>query len=172
MFNPCKNEFDNPVSDDVPISTLDISDDKKVELLISIMNAVRADHISWIDRTYKAAMWSIGLLVTAMSFVLVEKINIPPNGLLFIAIGMTLFGISTQLFFCAARSAHHGIGATIVRCQTGLRLCEEGGYLNGQTFFGYHEGKWIPPTQITLLQILHFIVLLLSVLIVASVKFW
>jgi len=167
----CQSEISYFVSDNVPISALTISNDKKVELLISIMNELRADHISWIDRSYKAAMWSIGLLVTAMSYVLMEKNNIPENGLIFIVIGMTLFGIVAQLFFCAARNAHHGIGAAIVRCEAGLRLCEAGSYLNDQPFFGY-SGEWIPPTQITILQILHFVVLLLSVLIVASVKFW
>jgi hypothetical protein len=171
MIKFCQSEISYYVSSDVPKSALNINDDKKVELLLSLMSSLRTDNTSWIDRTYKSAIWSIGILVTAMSFIFIENSKIPANGIIFIAIGMSLFGLVTQLFFCAARNAHNGIGAALIRCEASLRLCESGSYLTEAPFFGY-SGHWIPPTHITIMQVLHFIVLILSVLMVASVKFW
>lgn len=142
---------------------------KKVDVLISLVSSLRSDHIAWIDRTYKAATWSIGILVTAMSYVMLQKDTLQPNEIIFIAIGMTLFGLITQLFFCAGRNAHHGIGAALSRCEASLKLCETDCYLQGTPFFGY-SGKWVPPTHITILQIFHFVALVLSVLMVASIE--
>ena len=171
MNKLCNNEISYYVTNDVPQSALDISEDKKVDVLVSLVTSLRADHISWIDRSYTAATWSIGLLVTAMSYVVVEKAGIKPNGIFIIAAGMFLFGLTAQLFFCAARNAHHGIGAAISRCEASLKLCTAGSYITSAPFFGY-SGKWVPPTHITILQIIHLLTLILSVLIVATCKSW
>jgi len=171
MFKLCQREITYIVNEDVPKSTLNINDDKKVDVLVSLVSSLRSDHISWIDRSYKAATWSIGILVSAMSYVILQKPEIATSKIVFVAIGMLFFGLITQLFFCAARNAHHGIGAALSRCEASLRLCETGSYLVETPFFGY-SGKWVPPTHITILQTLHFVVLVLSVLMVASLKCW
>jgi len=171
MFNLCQEEITYIVSDDVPQSALEFTDEKRADVLISLVNSLRSDHIAWIDRSYTAATWSIGVLVTAMSYIALHNANLQIKAIIFVAIGMALFGLITQLFFCAARNAHHGIGAALSRCEASLGLCEPGCYLKGVTFFGY-SSKWVPPTHITILQIFHLFVIFLSVLIVATIKFW
>lgn len=135
MSKLCQSKISYDVNEDVPKSALEIKDDKKVDVLISLVSSLRSDHIAWIDRTYKAATWSIGILVTAMSYVMLQKDTLQPNEIIFIAIGMTLFGLITQLFFCAGRNAHHGIGAALSRCEASLKLCETDCYLQGTPFF-------------------------------------
>jgi hypothetical protein len=171
MFKLCQSEITYHVNEDVPTSALDISDDKKIDVLVSLVSSLRSDHVSWIDRTYTVATWSVGILVTAMSYTILQKDELSANEIAYIAIGMTLFGLVTQLFFCAARNAHHGIGAALSRCEASLGLCEPGCYLQNTPFFGY-TGKWVPPTHITILQIFHSIVLVISVFMVASINVW
>lgn len=171
MFDFYTSKIAHIVSTTVPQSTLVVSDDKKADVLISLMNSLRSDHISWIDRSYKAATWSIGIILSVVAYCVLRDNKLSVVGISYIAIGIFLFGLLTHMFFLAARSAHKGIGVALVRCEAILRLCEPDAYIRKQAFFGY-SGKWIAPTHLTVLQVFHAVVMVLSIIMVVFTDKW
>lgn len=166
MFDLYTKKIEHKISATMPKSKLNnITDDKKADVLISLVSSLRSDHISWIDRSYKAATWSIGIILSAVAYSVLKENKLSPVGIYYIAISIFLFGLLTHMFFLAARSAHRGIGTALVRCEAILRLCESNSYVDNQTFFGY-SGEWVPPTHLTVLQLFHAVVMILSIVMV------
>lgn len=162
------DEFESIITNEIPQKSFEISDDKKVDILISLMKDLRININEWTERTYKATIWSIGLMFAIVAFGLTNKMNADFNHQLFIIFGILIIGILTQVFISHALKAHTGTGIALEKCQVSLGFSEEGFYLKDKRFFGY-SGKWLKSKSIKILQIFHFFVML--TLIIAVIIF-
>jgi len=156
-------EFESTINDEVPQKAFEISDDKKVDILISLMKDLRVNINEWTERTYKATIWSIGLMFAIVAYGLTNNMNSNSIHQLFIVLGLLIIGLLTQIFISYAKKAHSGTGIALEKCQVSLGFCEKNFYLKNMQFFGY-SGKWLKAKSIQILQIFHFIVWLILVI--------
>ena len=159
-----KGIFSTSVTNNIPISNINLSEDKKVDVLLALMHDIRSNINSWTERAYQSTIWSVGMLLTIVGFWLsYGKINASGYGIYFI-IGVFVLGIFNQAYLFAARRAHRGNGAVITKIEVALKLCDLDSYIVGKRFFGY-SGKWISSKSLIILQTMHAI----TILIVAGI---
>lgn len=169
MIKQLINEnFDPEVSSEIPENVIEFSHEKRIDVIISVMESIRQSILSWTERSYKATSWSIGILLSVVSFWILygDPVNIRIRSI--IASGMFIFGSFTQLYLLAALRAFRGNGSTLVKCEAALNLCNKGSYFKHQPFFGY-SGKWLSSKSLSILRLFHFAVLIFSFLIVLLV---
>lgn len=163
MFKFLNESFKAEIVNPVPISNLNISDDKKIDILINLMNSFRTNVQAWTERAYKLTIWSVGIMISSVSYCFLHSETITKKGLIFISIALFVFGLLTQLYLSAAQRAHKGNGIAISKCEAALKLCDLGSYLKNELFFGY-SGKWLSSKSLRVLQIFHLAVLVISII--------
>lgn len=90
-----KNKLDKTVIAPVPESSLEISNDKKIDILLSIHNSVRADALVWKDKSYNATIWSTGILFGIVAL-FVQNFDKIQNIRFVLLIGSALLILLTQ----------------------------------------------------------------------------
>ncbi|MBI5183789.1 MAG: hypothetical protein HY999_05450 [Nitrospinae bacterium] len=164
MLTYFKDTFDPEISATVPLGQLEPSEDKKVDVLIALMNTSKFNILSWSERAYKASTWSVGIILAIVGYFFLYGNNMPYKGRIILTLGTILFGLLTQLYLSAAKRAHFGNGYVLVKCESALRLCEKGTYFKDTEFFGY-SGQYLPSKSLKVLRIFHASVLAFSVFI-------
>ncbi len=155
-----ERDFDPKISAPVPLRAFSIGDDKKVDVLIALQGTFRTSISNCIERSYRAAFWSVGLLLTLAGSWILHGQGISLKGRVLAVIGAFLFGVLTQLHLDEERREYFGNGVALVKVEAALGLCQSGTYLKDGPFFGY-SGKWVPARSLALLQVFHGVVLLL-----------
>lgn len=163
MLKYLNDSFEPKISAPVPLSNLNISNEKKVDIIISLLSSFRNTVQTWTERAYKTTIWSIGIMLSVVGYWILHGRGITGKGRLFFGIALFIFGLLTQLYLSAARRAHRGNGIAIAKCEAVLKLCDKDCYFEGERFFGY-SGKWLPSKSLTILQIFHWIILVISIL--------
>lgn len=156
----CESDFAPKITATVPVTTFTVTDDKKVDILISLYGTLRTSIANCIERCYKAAFWSVGILLSLAGAWLLHGQGISLKGRFLSVAGTFLFGALTQLHLDAEREEYFGNGVALVKVEAALGLCQADAYIQGAPFFGY-SGKWVPARNLALLQIFHGVVLLL-----------
>ena len=164
MIKLFTESFEPIISASVPKSAIDISN-KSVDVLLSLMNSAKSNLQEWTERSYKATSWSVGIILTIVSYWILYGHPGTLKARLIISIGIFFFGSFTQLYLLAAKSAFRGNGDVIVKCEAALKLCEKGSYFKNNYFFGY-SGKWLPSESLSVLRIFHGAVLAFSLLVI------
>jgi hypothetical protein len=162
MFKFLRESFDSKISAPLPVSNLEISNEKKVDIIISLLGSFRNTVQAWTERAYKTTIWSIGIMLSIVGYWVLHGGDISGRGRLFFSIALVVFGLLTQLYLQAAQRAHRGNGIAIAKCEAVLNLCNKDSYFAGERFFGY-SGKWLPSKSLTILQIFHGVILGLSI---------
>lgn len=144
-------------------SSIEINEGHKVEVIISVMSAIRAHILDWNARSYTATSWSTGILLGIPAFWFSDG-HSDAKLQLFLAIGTFLFGVLGQLYLYFAHSALKHNGRALVRCETALQLNEYDVYIRGEWFFKPSStGEWTSIGDIVLLRWFQIIVAILSV---------
>lgn len=159
IAEPPIRDFNTTVTGSLPESTLAIPNAKKVDVLVALYMSLRSNIAEWINRSYRATAWSVGLLMTATGYWVLRGSETPLSLRIVVALGLFLFGSLTQCFLYIARGAHHATGRAIDRVQATLRLCDEDIYIKDARFFGF-SGRYLAPMGIAALQVLHGVSLL------------
>ena len=168
MLKYFRESYEPKVSIPVPVSNLNISDEKKVDIILSLLSSFRNTVQAWTERAYKTTIWSIGIMLSVVGYWILYGGSITGKGRLFFGIALFVFGLLTQLYLSASKRAHKGNGVAIVKCEAVLKLCDKNSFFEGERFFGY-SGKWLPSKSLTILQIFHWIILGMSILSVACI---
>ena len=155
-----ESDFEPIISAPVPVTAFSIKDDKKVDVLISLQGTIRTSITNGIERAYKAAFWSVGILLTIAGAWILHGHGISLKERILFVAGTFLFGFLTQLHLDEERKEYFGNGVALVKVEAALGLCQSGAYIQDVPFFGY-SGKWVPARSLVLLQIFHGVVLLL-----------
>ena len=157
-------EFEALITSEIPQRAFELSDDKKAEVLISLMKDLRTNINEWTERTYKAAIWSIGLMLAIVGFTFSNQMTSSLYVQIIIILGILIIGVLTQIYLWHGLKAHSGTGVALEKCQASLGLCEENYYLKGKAFFGF-SGNWIKAKSIRILQLFHLLVMLVLITI-------
>lgn len=137
-----------------PTSTLNISDEKKADVLIAVYQTLNNHIATWHEHSYQATTWSVLGLLGILSYVVFGNLTIEGTGSTLIITGTVMFGLLTQLYLIVICRSYHRIGCEIERCQAVLRLCEQGAYEESKTYFRY-SSRWVCPSDIYVLLALH-----------------
>ena len=145
-------------------SMLSLATENKINVLLALMDQVRASVRYWTKQSYTAVVWSIGLMASIIGFWLLNdtRINTTRSVLL---IATVLFGSVTQYYLHQLRSAFSADRRKLIRVEACLRLYDKDTYLKGQPLFKYRS-SWIDPRQARHLAVIHGIVLLFTAVIV------
>lgn len=156
-----------PETSSIPTGKFNVSDEKKVDVLLALMTNVRENIRYWTEQSYNATVWSIGLMVSISGFWLLSGSRTAQlrYALLF---GVIVFGLLTQWYLSRLRRSFNADGSALVKLEAALKLCDKDAYVDGQ-FFGY-TGKWFKPTQAVHLAWTHVIVMIFSAGILLLVK--
>ena len=164
-----KEKFDPTISATIPENNITLTDDKRADVLISVMNSIRQNILSWTERSYKVTSWSVGILLSVLSFWILYG---DPNSLktrFIIALGLFIFGSFTQLYLLSALRAFRGNGDALIKCEAALKLCNAGFYSKDKPFFGY-SGQWLSSKSLTVLRLFHVSVLIVTFLSVLFIS--
>ncbi len=165
MFEMLKDNFESKIIEVIPESSLIISDDKKVDIIISVMSLLRNNVSSWTERAFKATSWSAGILISFITFWIINGKTIPLMDRVLISFGIFFFGIFMQFYLFSARRAHKGNGVAIAKCEVALKLCKKDFYINETIFFGY-SGKWLNSKSLTVLQYFSAFLTLFAIILI------
>lgn len=167
MLKYLKGDVGSYISKDVPECSYDIPDDKKIEIVINLMNNFRAQINEWNDRAFKTTTWSAGLTISFVAYRLLNIDKIGPQENTFILISVIIFGFLNILYILSAIRSHYGNGKGLVKCEALLKLCDIGEYIKDERFFGY-SGKWLPSIN---LRILIFVHIFINIMAICSIFF-
>ncbi len=163
MFKFLKESFESKITAPVPMSNLEISDQKKVDIIIALLASFRNTVQIWTERAYKTTIWSIGIMLSIVGYWILHGESLLGKGRLFFAVALFIFGLLTQLYLSVAQRAHRGNGIAIAKCEAVLKLCDKNSFFDGERFFGY-SGKWLPSESLKVLQVFHWVILAISIL--------
>ena len=144
MFKGLKDyfneSFESIISMPVPFGQIDISDEKKVDVLVSLIASSKTNILTWGERAFKATSWSVGIILSIVGYYILHGNMMPLKGRIFITLGIILFGLLTQIYLASAKRAHTGNGYVLVKCESALRLCEKATYFEDYEFFAVVSG--------------------------------
>jgi len=147
-------------------SKLNIDDDHKVNVIVSIMNSVREQIGQWHSRSYAVASWSIALLLGIVAYWVKEN---PGHKEIFVT-AMFLFTVMGQIYLHVSQDAIKKNGRVLVKCESVLRLNEEDTYLgNGKFFEPSPTGEWVIPIELKALRWFHLVV---GVIAISAIMLW
>lgn len=145
------------------LSVLNISDDKKADILVSLGLQVRRNIHQWETRAFTASTWSIGILLGVL-VLWVTGDNIPKQGAktpLFVAV--VLFGAMIQAILYFSRRKFMDNEPVSMAVRDGLRMNETGQYFSDRPFFKSQK-QWGPPWHIIFIEVLHAIIVAVAVI--------
>lgn len=144
-------------------SSLNLNDDRKMQIIVSLMSSVR-EHISeWHGRSYTVTTWSTGILLGITSYWLSRGGSGILERTLF-GVGTVLFGTVGQIYLHYSHIALKENGRVLVRCEAALRLTETGTYFADEPFFPPSpSGEWLPARDIITLRYFHAVAGLVAV---------
>ncbi len=147
------------------LSALRVGEEKKVDVLISLLGIFHNNIVSWTTRTFQAATWATGLSFAVVSYVFIhpEKLNTVTR--ILFGCGLLSFGLIIQLYLRAGSRAHSGNRLAISKCEAALGLYDIGGYLKTRPFFTYSKGMQASKS-LTVIILFQLIVTIASVLLV------
>ena len=153
-----KREKDH--SKDVRKSAIDLSPEKRADVLLALGNQVRVNINQWESRAFTTGIWSMGIMFGVLSILVSEKTNLantklPATSILLVV--MILFAISGQIIlaFCQFRfSSNEPYGHAV---REGLRLLEKDIYFKGEPFYSSKK-SWGLPWHIIIIEIIHALV--------------
>jgi len=148
-----------------PEAALRPSDDKRIDILLSVYSNTRSDIHHWEDRIYQASIFSSGAMLSAVGFFLRYSATLNEHRGIF-ALGVLAFGAFAAVYLIAAMKAYGDNGRLLVKVEAALGFCEVGTYLAGRPFFGY-SGRWVPNRRAVVLFILHLVITCLATIAVA-----
>ncbi|MCY2996193.1 MAG: hypothetical protein NTY19_51340 [Planctomycetota bacterium] len=154
-------------------SALTISDDKKVDVILSVMSSVRTHIAEWNSRAYTATSWFVAILLLLPSYMLTapSSITLTMSDKLILSAGIFVFGVFGQIYLHFAHDALRNNGRALVRCEAVLQLGDPKAYFKTVDFFSLNpKGEWVTAKDIITLRILHFVVLVLSILVFLLLK--
>jgi hypothetical protein len=148
-----------------PESALRPSDDKRIDILLSVYNSARSDIHHWEDRIYQASIFSSGAMISAVGFFLrYNQVLREHRGIFSLAV--LTFGMLSAIYLIASMKAYGNNGRLLVKVEVALGFCEIGTYLAGRPFFGY-SGRWVPNRRAVILFILHLLITCLTTIAVS-----
>jgi hypothetical protein len=153
---------------DKPISSLNIADEKKVDVLLTILENTRSGISSLTNQSYTATVWSITLMISVCAFWLSTELPIEVLRWLLIC-AILIFTFLTQWYLWLLRSFNRSGGRTLVQIEAALQLCNENAYIKDLPFFKY-TGEWLPPYQLVQLSIFHMVVSVFVVIVLILTK--
>lgn len=159
MFTLKTEEFESIINAEIPKKVFNISDEKKVDILISLMKDLRININEWTERAYKATIWSIGLMFSLVGYWFLNSNRLNGYSCYLFIIAIIFIGTLTQIYLFYALKAHFGTGIALEKCQASLGLCDNGYYLEDKPFFGY-SGKWLKSRSIRVLKIFNLFALI------------
>ncbi len=168
MKNILKSKFalEEPAEElDKFISNLKLSDEKKADLLISLLGIFHDNIRSWTTRCYQAVTWAVGINLVAVSYVILnlEKMNAQIRILIFF--GLIVFGLLIQLYLRRASRAHCGNRLGISKCEAALGLYKLGEFFKERYFFVYSK-EMLRSKNLEYLMIFQLMLSLLSACVV------
>jgi len=116
------------------LSAIDLKDNDKVNVIVSLHGHFR-NHIQfWHDQVYKAATWSILMAYALVGYRLDDSLD---RGTLSIILTLiVLVGTLSGFYLKFCNRAYHGNWEQIINCQQALRLHEPGVYFPKRSFYG------------------------------------
>jgi len=152
-------------------SKVNIDDNRKVDILLKLMESFRSQIMAWHDRAYVAAVGSLGLLLGVTKL----WIDTENKELLFLigyVSAIVIFEILTQLYLRTTRHNYEGNEEGKLKCEYALRLKDEDAYFSEAMFFwkgAADKDIGLPPRDIDLLIKGHIVTsaLLVAVCIIA-----
>jgi len=151
-------------------SCLNFNDEKKADVLTTLLTISHNNIISWTTRSYQAAVWSIGINFTVISYVLINYSHKYESIKYIVAFGLLIMGIMTQFYLKTASRAHSGNRLTISKCEGALKLYKTNNYLQNKSFFVFSEDM-LKSKNLEVLKIFHFIVTILSINIILFLEY-
>jgi hypothetical protein len=121
-------------------SSLQISDDRKVEIVLKLLESSRSQIMTWHNQAYVATTASLGLVF------LVTKVWMSASpetlaGLLACEVAITAFAVLTQFYLRSARDNYNGNEENKLKCEYALRLKDENAYFDGARFYWAESGE-------------------------------
>lgn len=140
---------------------LKFTDEKKADVLISLLGIFHNNIISWTTRCYQAVTWAVGISFAVVSYVFLnpEKMTLPVR--IVISFALLMFGLMIQFYLRRASRAHHGNRLGISKCEAALGLYQLGEYLKERYFFVYSK-EMLHSKNLKFLMIFHLLSSLLS----------
>lgn len=114
-----------------------LSDEKKIDIMLSLMNVYHGNIMAWTTLCYQVVMWSIGISFAVVAYLFLDPDKAPLLVRSVIALALLSFGLMIHLFLLKARRAHYGNRLAIAKCEAGLGLYQKGEYLGYRPFFIY-----------------------------------
>lgn len=147
------------------MSALDLGDEKKAEVLISLLGIFHANIASWTTRSFQAATWATGITLAVVSYTFIHSEGLTSVARVILSTGLFALGISIQLYLRAASRAHSGNRLAISKCEGALGLYQVGKFLKERAFFVYSKDMQTSKSlEVTIL--FHMLVAILSVFFV------
>lgn len=153
---------------DKPISSFNIADEKKVDVLLMLLDKTRLGISSLTQQSYTATVWSITLMVSVCAFWISSELNDKALRLLLIS-AVLIFASLTQWYLWALRNFNRGSGKVLVQLEAALHLCDENAYIKGSPFFRY-TGQWFARYQLVQLAVFHVVATVFVILILVLTK--
>jgi hypothetical protein len=148
-------------------SALNLSDDKKVDVLTSMLTVLHGNIVAWATRAHEAITWAVGITFGVVSYVFISPQPVMLSSAIVISIGLLLFGLMIHLYVRTARRAHSGNRLAISKCEAALRLYEKGAYLTPQAFFLYSTTMQTSQT-LRVLSMIHVAATLAAVIFIVG----
>lgn len=149
-------------------SKLNIESDRKVDVVLSVMNSMREQIGQWHNRSYSVATWSIVVLLGIVAYWFKSGNSADKE---FFVIGMFLFVIMSQIYLHFSQDAIKKNGRVLAKCETVLRLTEQDTYVCNDTFFDPSPtGEWVTPVEIKALRWFHLVVGLIAIAAIILLK--
>jgi hypothetical protein len=141
-------------------SKIKIDDNRKVDILLKLMESFRSQIMAWHDRAYFAAVASFGLLLGVTKLWINTKDKKWPYLICFIC-SIIIFEVLTQFYLRSTRQNYQGNEDGKLKCEYALRLKDEDAFFNNDRFFwkeipAKELGR--PPRDINLLINAHIVV--------------
>ena len=142
-------------------SALEINNERKVDVVVSVMNSVREQIGQWHSRSYSVATWSIAILLGIVAYWI--KSGNAVDQLFFVA-GMFLFTGMGQIYLYFSQDAIKKNGQVLVKCEAVLRLTEHDTYVQNDKFFATSPtGEWVIPVEMKALRWFHLVIGVISI---------
>jgi hypothetical protein len=150
-------------------SNLDVSNDRKVEIVVKLLESSRTQIMSWHNQAYVAASASLGLMLVVINVCLTARSK-TLVGLLAYEVGIVALATFGQLYLRATHENYANNEKHKLKCEYALRLKDENAYFNGARFYWAERGEMergMPARDIRVLRWSHAIASFLLVTICA-----
>lgn len=140
-------------------SKLEITSEKKVEIITKLLESSRAQIMTWHNQAYIAASASLGVILLATNYWITASQK-TRAGAVACVFGIVTFSVVTQLYLHATQENYNNNEKHKLKCEYALKLKDENEYFSKARFYWAEEGEMergMPAKDIYILRWSHAI---------------